>query len=420
MKFAKLRMELGKSAYGTAAIGQNLGDEMMILALEHIYRAMGVPESEIVSVDFCDLSHYSGEYVLLPILGLPPITTALGLHSLSPKIIPVFISTQINCYIQDVSKNMLMTLRSYAPIGCRDENTLQKLRQACIPAYLAGCVTMVFPKRERAPKPGKVFLVDIPDSLRLFLPKEIAETGVELSHLQPITSPEEYEETTRRFLTRYRDEASLVISSRLHALAPCIAMGIPVIAAVENCSHRFSFIDKYIPIYTPSRFGEIDWDPKPVEFETEKRQILELFCSQIRKAYETYHLPYTVSEFYENRTRSVYGSRYMELVQALKSSPHPLREDFSYLIWGCGLIGESTLEAVGQVFPKARLHAAVDTFVTGTWHGREIIKPERIAEYPEDFVFLAGYSLREAGYKKMRELGREEGKDFLYLGTCNG
>ena len=36
--------------------------------------------------------------------------------------------------------------------------------------------------------------MDIPDSLRLFLPKEIAETGVELSHLQPITSPEEYEE----------------------------------------------------------------------------------------------------------------------------------------------------------------------------------------------------------------------------------
>ncbi|GAE09109.1 hypothetical protein JCM10914_5455 [Paenibacillus sp. JCM 10914] len=71
-----------------------------------------------------------------------------------------------------------------------------------------------------------------------------------------------------------------------------MAMGIPVILVSENFDGRFSWIDKYLPLYTPGEFSEINWNPSPVDYEEDKKIIKKQFIYRIKKAYEENHLLY--------------------------------------------------------------------------------------------------------------------------------
>jgi hypothetical protein len=194
-------------------------------------------------------------------------------------------------------------------------------------------------------------------------------------------------------------------------------MGIPVIMAVENCSWRYSWIDRYIPIYTPETFQGIDWRPSPIEYEFYKKKILDLMASQINRVYEKYSLMYEVSDYYESRAKNQYGSRAYHLIRSMKGK---VADDFRFIIWGCGRNGEDVLAALAENFPKARFTAAVDEYQEGIFHGVEIVKSSELDEYPDCFVFIASYSGRNMGFEKMSALNRIEGVDFLYTGTMNG
>lgn len=73
-------------------VGFNIGDQIQMCALQKLYQEMNIEETEIVYINFCDLSAYDGEYVLLPMLG---IELGIGYSSLplSSKIIPIFVSS---------------------------------------------------------------------------------------------------------------------------------------------------------------------------------------------------------------------------------------------------------------------------------------------------------------------------------------
>lgn len=52
-------------------------------------------------------------------------------------------------------------LRHYAPIGARDESTLQILARNHIPAFLSGCLTLTIPQFSNVEKTDEVLLVDL-------------------------------------------------------------------------------------------------------------------------------------------------------------------------------------------------------------------------------------------------------------------
>lgn len=419
MKFGIIIHSYGNR--GENSVGYNAGDAIQSMAFEQIYRMADIPESEIVEIGLDELEKYDGEYLILPMYSMA-IGIGFAPLPLSPKIIPVFISSHFA--VQELSELQVKYLQTYQPIGCRDEFSLSTMHKYGIQAYLSGCGTIIFPKRSRKPDVPKALFIDTPQELERFIPSEISKRAQYISHMLPLQKKvmtkqdaQEYYVKTEQLLQYYADEATLVVSSRMHALVPCMAMGIPVIGAFDNISYRFSWLDKFIPLYGAEDFDKINWTPEPVEYEDIKQQVQQLFADQILAAYYKYKSMYELSDFYENRNKAVYANRYKNLINTAHSY---LPEKFSYRIWGCGLIGNTAYDIMQHEFPQAKFLGAIDSFVQGVWHEQQIIAPQQIDQTADEFIILASYSGKDTGYEWMNRLGKKENKDFLYIATPNG
>lgn len=106
----------------------------------------------------------------------------------------------------------------------------------------------------------------------------------------------------RHYYSRLRDEATLVITSRLHCAVPCIAMGIPVILVKNSFDERFSWVDKYIPFYTPDKYKDIDWSPTILNIEDQKQMILRMAIDMLHGVNDK-KTTAEVHNYYMNRKR---------------------------------------------------------------------------------------------------------------------
>ena len=287
MKFGRLVYRYtGKTFVDNTAI-YNIGDNIQTFAIDYLYECAGIDKKDIININASEMKNYSGEYVLCPIFGYASHYKRFNQLPPSDKIIPIYIGFDMS---DPTCDDIISSLIKYEPIGCRDEATMELLRSKGVKAYITGCVTTVLPKRNDKLKNGKVFLVDIPHELKEYIPKEYLKNAVEVSHEHELGHSQMTEQDrvtiendAKEILKRYKEEASLVITSRLHAASPCVAMGIPTIVAINNIDRRFSFIDKLIPIYDSNHFDKIDWNPRPVEMEGIKKQIISLFCDRLKK-----------------------------------------------------------------------------------------------------------------------------------------
>ena len=163
------------------------------------------------------------------------------------------------------------------------------MRRKGYDAYLLGCLTMLFPKRKKQPQNPKVFLVDADPSINKYIPEKIKRNAEQICQEIPINPDkdlfnlaEECEQKARALYQRYEQEATLVVTSRLHCAAPCIAMGIPTIVVKKGFDDRFGWLDRFIHLYTPDEFAEIDWDPQPVDCEEFKEELMNAAISLLK------------------------------------------------------------------------------------------------------------------------------------------
>jgi len=190
---------------------RNLGDDLQTLALERL-----LPRVDL-RVDRDDVSQARdwGDDVRWIINGWyspnmhrvwPPRTQAqclyVGFHATHPSVLP---------------------LDAKLSIGCRDPWTLQLCLAHDLEAWISWCATLTLGV-STAPRSDEVLLVDVPENILATLPPSIA-NGTRLTHL---LSPD----ADRRALAEQRLEqfarARWVVTSRLHALLPCAALGTPV------------------------------------------------------------------------------------------------------------------------------------------------------------------------------------------------
>jgi len=235
-------------------------------------------------------------------------------------------------------------LKDQGPIGCRDYATYSMLQKAGIAAYYSGCLTLSFP-RCLTPREALIYLVDvhdmsladIPDRLRdqaqtiyygtsrklvdillkdrgkiarplvtrklaqlVEIGRELAESikffrDREFTRLYPrIWTPNDSLHLLHLFkaqslLNLYR-KASLVVTSRLHAAAPCLALGTPVVFLPRPVpqqwasfgEERFQVIEPYLPLNCDKAQQEINWHPQSVDLKNHQK-FLTLLC---RKAVE--------------------------------------------------------------------------------------------------------------------------------------
>lgn len=400
----------------------NLGDPIQSYAMRYIYSQMGIAEKDLVEISRYQARYYEGEYVILPYNCFNMIYNQFG-HEygtlpLSDKIIPVFLSFHLHS--RYIPEDILNNFRNYQPIGCRDEETMRNMRKNGLKAWLSGCVTAVLPKRTVSPKKKKCFLVDVPNSLNAYLPKDVLDNCEFIEHQVafPHDESEEYMtdaeyrafyETGIKQLEKYRDEATLVVTSRLHAATPCMAMGIPVILAGNSFDERFSFLDKYLKFYTPNNFKEIDWDVKPIEYEEEKKYLLNTFIHQIEKAYKEYAEIYDVSLFYESRNREIYNKGFRD---GIKKLPIANRKNVKFGIWG---ITSQSLELKNFILDTHsdwKFQVVVDKTATGTFEGLKVVRPEQIEELDEEIVYFV---VPESAHKAAKQLLGQFGREYVLI-----
>jgi hypothetical protein len=209
-----------------------------------------------------------------------------------PSIVPLFISFHINEVdhsrdsrydaISGDKRNFksLATyteyLKQYEPIGCRDYHTKELLEKEGIKAYYSGCLTMTLQRKTNV-KTNKILVVDAdidtPDLFARIIPEEIRSKAVYLSQatMKKLSIAEKFRLAEEHL--KELEEASVVITSRLHSTIPSLAFGTPVIMLTEDPEDpRYRGMDKFMTIITPDSkpITSLEEIRKPVHPEFQK------------------------------------------------------------------------------------------------------------------------------------------------------
>jgi hypothetical protein len=291
MKYASL-------VYTTSS---NLGDQIQSLALEQflpfVDQKFDRDYLHEVNVTEKHLLIMQGWFSHYPERCFPP----------AECIIPVFFGFHIsdwnNSWEHFLKPPNVEYLKKHEPIGCRDQQTANILSKNGINSFYSKCLTLTFPTRTKSPVKGKVFLVDVEG---IPIPESIKNNAIVIHHdVIPIWGEEIKLLMAKQLLKTYREEANLIITTRLHAALPCIAMGIPVVFFGNSDDYRTSIIkDLGIPINPlpkktskkpkilkivsrlpqyksmisrniEKQMEKTNWYPKPLSIEDEKLKIIE-------------------------------------------------------------------------------------------------------------------------------------------------
>lgn len=376
----------------------NLGDDMQLLAVENLYRYMNINYSDVVRIELSDLYDWDGEELILPI-SFP----MLALHGekkfitcFSEKIHPIFLGLSI--LSNELCKDEVEYLNRYSPIGCRDNYTLEIMKRHKIPAYLFGCLTATFPRRNENEEQTVVYCVDIPNELKKHIPKNILDDSVFLSQIMyqnnMLLSPEE---TMRERYELLKNTAKMVITSRLHVALPCFAAGIPVVFASDFYSYRFRGIDRLIKVYTSDEYDYIPWNITSVEYENKKIEMLEFAKRKVLQVQEEHNnierLERILGDLevkdeivdFNYRTLNYLKNKYSE------------DDSFSYSIWAVTQQALSLNDEIKKIWKNACLISVVDRKDNLSIDGIMSKRKEILLEKNQDEIFIcADAAIHEA------------------------
>ena len=360
MKYANIVFD------GNRQTSINLGDDLQIVAIDYIYKKMGIEEKDIVRIGLSELTSYNGEYVILPVsFPLYGYREGVNITMFSPKIIPVFLGLSIMS--GNISDEEVAYLRRFEPIGCRDHYTMDILRKKNILSYVGGCVTALLPRLDRF-KGDKVYIIDVPKRMMKYIPDDIRKGAIYKSQILSECS-DSYEATKKR-LREISENARLIITTRLHSALPYTALGIPVVLMKEKFSFRFTALSKLLNVYTEDEFANIDWNPKSIEYEDYKLKIMKYNIQRIISAYEKYNEMCEISSFYENEQmqKHIYIEHFDNVIDDVREL---LDEGkiIKYAIWGITQKADMICSYLENSFPQTQFVAAYDRNKKIKFHG---------------------------------------------------
>lgn len=350
----------------------NLGDNLQLLAIDNLYRLMGIKKEDVIDIPYDELKTWrpkTDEKAVLPI-NFPFLEYCEdGIGGLfSDYIEPVFLGlTIIKPYL---SEPEIAYLKKYEPIGCRDEYTFQTLKKYNIQAWLNGCMTLtMYHKRNKAVGDEKIFLIDVPQSIKEKLPQNIiskAEERTQVIRIDEITAQGGAERYIECRYKEYRDNAAMIITTRLHVAVPCIAMGIPTVLIMPGVSFRFSWLERICPIYTEEEIDDINWNFVPEDITDLQNRLIENAVNSIRRKYNNEYtfgvnkIEYELTEFFSNRIRKpYYVEGFTQTIDYIKEH-YRAEDDFEYGIWGLTYIAEMICDYLEHYYPRARLVGVYD------------------------------------------------------------
>ena len=217
---------------------ENLGDDIQTYAA---YKQIGNVDYYIERERLNEFVSENGEIVnvlmsgwyIHDVFSFPP----------SPFINPLYLSCHFTNHLIDEKPEYLSNLfvehlKKYEPIGLRD-NTIEKyFKEDNIEHYFSGCLTLTIPKIAELEKKDYICAVDLKEEEIEFLKKITKRDIIEVTHKlnkeeHAKLSPEERMKKVEEFLKTYQ-QASLVISKRLHVALPCLAIETPVLLLINK------------------------------------------------------------------------------------------------------------------------------------------------------------------------------------------
>jgi len=175
-----------------------------------------------------------------------PLTISMHFTSLEP----IDIGEK---YLQNIGGEYL---KKYSPIGCRDNETQNRLNRNGIENYFSGCMTLTINKFDDIEKQDYICVVDTNDEI---LDKVRCSTKREVKVISHWTNPDEIK--SKSFEERIKDVENLlktyqgahvIITERLHVALPSMALGTPVILVhsknfeEDRLGSFLKFVDNYI------------------------------------------------------------------------------------------------------------------------------------------------------------------------------
>lgn len=400
----------------------NLGDNAQTFGIEVLYEMLGYSKEDIKEINMYNLNDFSGERTIVPMNAFFSSGIKSAIFPTSKDIFPLFIG--FHCNDEKILDNVNY-FKKYEPIGCRDEYTKELLSERGVESYISGCVTIMMPKRSIEPKRSKTFFVDIPDSLEKYIPKKLKENCEYVKHVKYVNTLEYTEEDrkendkfAREIFEKYKNEATLVVTSRLHCAVPCLAMGIPVIIVKENIDYRFGWLDKFVPIYDLDEFDKIDWNAKAVDLEHIKRLLYSIFRDRLNNYISGTEFDSVqksrlieIDKFYQDRNKSKYNNQIIKNVRLIASS----KSTVECLIWGAGRNGGLLYKTIKDNFPNIIVKGFVDSFKEGKYKNLDIINPDDISKYKYDHIFIATVPGRNFAEMKLEAMNSGKDKNYSFL-----
>lgn len=408
----------------TGRCSVNIGDYLQFIAADYLLRQMGVPTEEVVRLGFQDIARYDGEPVVFPFCYSIIDFVSNGKITISEKIHPYFFAVTLSTvdkfmdldqFLSDTYNNAY--LLKHAPIGCRDEITYNILTKYHIPAYINGCMTAILPRYAGTPG-GKVLFVDAPKALLPYIPESLFE-NCEFSTQQyyfqqsDIDDYEKIFQFTAEKYQGYKKTAKIAVTSRLHVALPLTAFGIPVILAKDKVDGRFSFIEKYLPIYSKEQYSKINWAPEASNFEPIKRLLIEHAVGRLSNICSEAELLKMEQEltnlFQARKIENIYrpshdgthenGSAFDEYAEKYWETDVPIQ----YAFWG---ISENNFEYwkrhIEMNYPRAELVAIFDSFQDGELFGFPYQRPERILNHPNVHIIVCSVGAAQSAQNLFR------------------
>lgn len=119
-------------------------------------------------------------------------------------------------------------LRRWGPVGARDLGTLEQLEARGIPAWHSGCLTLTLPRPDVA-RGEDIVACDLSPKALAHLRASTARQVVAVTHLGGETLDHAGQEAAAQALLAAYAGAAAVVTTRIHAAQPCLALGTPVL-----------------------------------------------------------------------------------------------------------------------------------------------------------------------------------------------
>jgi len=272
----------------------NIGDDLQSLAAcQHL------PAAPTVFVDRDMIHRHPGTGPIALIMNGWFSGNALAWPP-SPSIHPIFVGFHVSDRFKATVRHHVPYLKAFEPIGVRDRSTGQFLESLGIRTETTYCLTLTFPKRERAPAEGRTFIVDAEG---IAIPRSVRKRAIKMTHMVPPLGPEATLPLAQKLLDMYQEQASLVVTTRLHTALPCLAMGIPVVFFGSPTEGRTSIIndiggtiyDRRLHSKSLGRgmlgraFDAVDWAPKPLDLAAARKRLAHAVRSRGGGAFSEAH-----------------------------------------------------------------------------------------------------------------------------------